>query len=76
MAKRAKSLHQQYGPQAIGVLQGGMKGQFGLPNLGTGFTIEDHGNHYIVRKDGKEFHVSLFAASQVFAAMKFMQENS
>jgi hypothetical protein len=63
---RVKSLHQEHGPAAIGVLQSGIKGQFKLPNLGTGYSIEDHGNHYIIRKGDKEKHVPLFAAREVF----------
>jgi hypothetical protein len=70
-----KSLYQQHGPRAIGVLQGLIKNNFDLPNLGTGFSIEDHGNHYIIRKDDNELRVPLFAASEVFRALNFIQEN-
>jgi len=64
-----KSLHEQHGPNAIGVLQGAMKA--GMPTLtDLGYEVEDCGNHYILKKDGKSLEVGLYAAKSVFKALK------
>ena len=61
-----KSLHEQHGKKAIGVLQGMMKQN--LPIL-KGFDIVDNGNHFIISKGKKSMHVGLYASSQVFEAL-------
>jgi hypothetical protein len=60
------SLHEEHGREAPNVLQGTMKAQVTLPE---GFEAQDNGNHYIISKDGKEMHVPLFSAKEVFRAL-------
>lgn len=61
-----KSLHEQYGSKAVGVLQGIMKKN--VPEL-KGFKIQDKGNHFIISKGKKKMEVGLYACSEVFEAL-------
>ena len=58
-----KSLHEEHGAGAIGILQGMIKSNVSLPK---GFTVENHGNHYIIHKGNKSMKVGLYAAREVF----------
>jgi hypothetical protein len=66
MEEIMKSLHEEHGKDAVKVLQGGMKANLTMPK---GFEVTDSGNHFIIKKDGKEMKVGLFAAHQVFEAL-------
>lgn len=61
-----KSLYEEHGEKAIGVLQGMMKSN--LPNL-KGFDIVDKGHHLVISKGEKSMEVGLYASSEVLKAL-------
>ena len=61
-----KSLHEEHGPKAVGMLRGLIKANVKAP---AGYEVEDHGNGYYVSKGGETVDVPLFAAKEVFKAL-------
>jgi len=62
-----KSLHERFGRNALPIVQNMMK-----DNVTTleRFDVVDEGNHYTIKKDGKEMRVPLCHASCTFEALK------